>query len=156
MNSIDETAFAATFRYIDTWEYYVASELEGSGTLIRNTLYVLSMCCLCPVYVLSMSCICVVYVLSKSCQSLVYFLSMCFLSLVYVLSIWWLCVVYIMSMSCICLFCLVEAAKKILCKVSLAGPLRGGRGWVVKGRVIKERRTFLEPFFQRCRIYNGH
>ena len=37
MNSIyrqtDETAFAATFGYIDTSEYYAAPKLEGSGTL---------------------------------------------------------------------------------------------------------------------------
>ena len=29
----DETAFAATFGQTDTSEYYVAPELEGSGTL---------------------------------------------------------------------------------------------------------------------------
>ena len=39
MNSIDETAFAATFGYIDTSEYYAAPELEGSGTLFWNALY---------------------------------------------------------------------------------------------------------------------
>ena len=47
---------------------------------------------------------------------------------------------------------LKEAAKKVI--FLMAGPLRGGGG--VKGRAIKENRTFFEPFFPTFQNFNGH